>query len=147
MEIFNFRQLTPRIATAGQPTAAQLAAVAAAGYEVVINLALHTGDYALPDERGVVEGLGLRYEHIPVVWEQPTLADFDAFCAVMAQHAARRVFIHCVANFRASAFMFLYRVLVLGWPVADAAPDMAALWEPYDAWPAFIATALQRSAA
>ena len=27
------------------------------------------------------------------------------------------------------------------------APDMAALWEPYDAWPAFIATALQRSAA
>ena len=36
--IYNYRQLSERIATSGQPTEAQLAAIAAAGYPVVVNL-------------------------------------------------------------------------------------------------------------
>ena len=42
--------LSDRLATAGQPTEAELGAVAARGYEVVINLALTTSPGALPDE-------------------------------------------------------------------------------------------------
>ncbi|MGQ9491308.1 MAG: protein tyrosine phosphatase family protein [Anaerolineae bacterium] len=142
--ITNFRRLAPDLITGGQPTAAQLAAVATAGCEVVINLALHDASYSLPDERGSVEALGMTYEHIPVIWERPTGADLRAFFAVMERHAGRRAFVHCAANYRASAFILLYRVLRLGWRLEDALPDMRAVWNPadYPAWQAFINAAL-----
>jgi len=40
-DICGYRQADANRATSGQPTEAQLAAVADAGYEVVVNLALH----------------------------------------------------------------------------------------------------------
>ncbi|MCX7708047.1 MAG: protein tyrosine phosphatase family protein [Anaerolineae bacterium] len=138
--ITNFRRLAPDLITGGQPTEAQLASVAAAGFEAVINLGRLDPAYALPDERGTVAALGMVYEHIPVVWEQPTPADLDAFNAAMERYAGRRVFVHCAANYRASAFILLYRVLRLGWRLEDALPDMRAIWDPaeYPAWQAFI---------
>lgn len=38
-EIYNYLSLTESIATAGQPTERQIAAIAENGYEVVINIA------------------------------------------------------------------------------------------------------------
>lgn len=142
--VTNFRRLSDHLITGGQPTEAHLAAVAAAGCQVVINLGRLDPAYALPDERGTVEALGLIYEHIPVVWTQPTAADLDAFFATLARHAGRPVFVHCAANYRASAFILLYRVLRLGWRLEDALPDMRAIWDPaeYPAWQAFIEAAL-----
>lgn len=142
--ITNFRCLTPDLITGGQPTEAQLALVAAAGAEVVINLGRLDPAYALPDERGTVVALGMAYEHIPVVWADPTLANLHEFFAVMDRHAGRRVFVHCAANYRASAFILLYRVLRLGWRLEDALPNLQAIWDPaeYPAWQAFIEAAL-----
>ena len=143
-DIINFRRLSDHLITGGQPTEAELALAAAAGAEVVINLGRLDPAYALPDERGTVAALGLIYEHIPVVWAEPTAADLDAFFAAMARHAGRRLFVHCAANYRASAFNMLYRVLRLGWRIEDARPDMDAIWDPaeYPQWQAFIEAAL-----
>jgi protein tyrosine phosphatase (PTP) superfamily phosphohydrolase (DUF442 family) len=71
-DIKNFVYISDRLATAGQPTEDQLREIAKAGYEVVINLGLTGTDYALPDESGLVELLGLKYVHIPVKWESPS---------------------------------------------------------------------------
>jgi protein tyrosine phosphatase (PTP) superfamily phosphohydrolase (DUF442 family) len=138
--IRNYRRLGPDLITSGLPTEAQLSSVAAAGFEVVINLLPGGEPRALPDERGAVERLGMIYEHIPVVWAQPTRADLEQFFELMDKHAGRRLFVHCAANYRASAFILLYRVLRLGWPIEDALPDMRAIWNPaeYPAWQAFI---------
>ena len=146
--IINFRRLSDRLITGGQPTEAELALAAAAGAEVVINLGRLDPAYALPDERGTVAALGLIYEHIPVVWAEPTAADLDAFFAAMARHAGRRLFVHCAANYRASAFNMLYRVLRLGWRIEDAWPDLDAIWDPaeYPQWQAFIEAALDAGA-
>ena len=54
------------------------------------------------------------YEHIPVVWARAHPDRPGAFFAAMEWHAGRRVFVHCAANYRASAFIMLYRVLRLG---------------------------------
>ncbi len=145
--IINFRRLGPDLITGGQPTEAELALAAAAGAEVVINLGRLDPAYALPDERGTVAALGLIYEHIPVVWAEPTAADLDAFFAAMARYAGRRLFVHCAANYRASAFNLLYRVLRLGWRIEDALPDMHAIWDPaeYPQWQAFLENALDGS--
>lgn len=143
--IYNVRRLSDRLITGGQPTEEQLAALAAAGCEVVINLAPHEGERALPNERHTVEALGMTYEHIPVRWERPTPADLDAFLAAMERHRDRSLCVHCAANMRVSAFILLYRVLRLGWRVEDALPDLHALWQPNAVWQAFIDEALRRA--
>ncbi len=86
----------------------------------------------------------MTYVSVPVVWTAPTHADLEAFCVAMDRYADRRIFVHCVANMRASAFIMLYRVLRLGWRIEDALPDMRAIWNPagYPAWQAFIEAAL-----
>lgn len=136
--IYNYRRLTDLIATAGQPSEDELAAVARAGFDAVVNLALHDAEYSLPDERQTVESLGMRYIHIPVVWERPLRADLERFFDVMDELAGKPVFVHCAANKRVSIFMALYRQLRQGWSVEAVMPDIHALWEPDDVWRGFL---------
>ena len=136
--IYNYRRLTDLIATAGQPSEEELAAVARAGFEVVVNLALHDAEYSLPDERRTVESLGMRYIHIPVVWERPLRSDLERFFEVMDELPDKRVFVHCAANKRVSVFMALYRQLRQRWSADAVMPDVLAIWEPDDVWRRFL---------
>ena len=142
--IRDYRRLSNRLATAGQPSEVQLVAVADAGFGVVINLALSETSYSLPDERGTVEALGLAYEHIPVIWEEPILADFERFVQTMSRHADKRVFVHCAANMRVSVFVALYRITQLDWPVERAMAAVHDIWQPNETWQRFIKQVLAR---
>lgn len=130
--------MSPALATAGQPIAEQFQAVQAAGYEVVVNLAMPDSPKALPEERSIVESLGMEYIAIPVVWEEPTLEDFQRFVAALQATGDRPVFVHCIANMRVSAFLYLYRHLILGMDEATVRQDLHHIWEPNDRWQAFI---------
>lgn len=141
-EIAHYLPLTDAIATSGQPTAAQFAAIQQAGYEVVINLALPTSTGAIANEAELVTGLGLTYIAIPVLWETPQPSDFEQFCAAMQAHAHQKVYVHCAANMRVSAFMYLYRVLVLGTDPAIAATSLHQIWQPNPTWQQWIDTML-----
>ena len=136
--IYNYRQLTGLIATAGQPSEEELVAVARAGFEVVVNLALHDAEYSLPDERKTVESLGMRYIHILVEWERPRRSDLERFFETMDQLTGKKVFVHCAANKRVSVFMALYRQLRQRWPLDAAMTDVYAIWEPDDVWLRFL---------
>lgn len=137
-EIYHFRALDARLATGGQPLPAELEALAKVGFEVVINLAMPTSDNALPNEAELVRALQMDYIAIPVVWEAPQRQDFALFCAAMDANASRRRFVHCAANYRVASFMYLYRVVRLGWPSEMAAGDLYAVWRPDDTWDRFI---------
>jgi protein tyrosine phosphatase (PTP) superfamily phosphohydrolase (DUF442 family) len=137
-EIYAFRRVGPELGTGGQPTAAQFRAIRAAGFEAVINLALPTSDNALANEGSVVTGLGMVYVHIPVDFKAPTAEDFRRFCGIMDTLSERRVFVHCAANMRVSAFVFLYRVLRQQVPAGEAERDLRAIWEPDGVWSDFI---------
>lgn len=139
--IYNFWPLSEAIATAGQPTAEQFEAIQQAGYEVVINLAPVTSDKSLPNEQQLVEAHGMHYVHLPVRWEQPTQADLQQFFAVLEAHQDRKILVHCAANMRVSAFMYLYRRLRQGLSDAEARPDLHQIWHPNPVWQAFIAQA------
>lgn len=141
--ILNFRAMGPDLATAGQPDAHELEAVARAGFEVVIDLALLDADYSLPDEPERVRALGMVFEHVPVQWEAPTLDDLHRFFELMRRHRGRRIFLHCAANMRVSVFLALYRILELGWPPEQALAEVRQTWEPNAVWRAFIAQALE----
>ncbi len=131
-----------RIGTAGQPTAEQFAAIQAAGYRVVINLALPTSTNALPDEADRVTALGMTYVHIPVIWESPALQDLEGFFAAMERYREEKVFVHCALNMRVSAFIFLYRVIRLGVPPEEARGMLLQIWQPDEVWSRFIDQAL-----
>lgn len=140
--IYNYRRVSDLIGTSGMPTEAQLHDIAGAGFQVVINLDQLTSRHALPDERKTVEALGMTYVQIPVLWDAPTHANFVAFCAALEQFADRRVFIHCVANARASTFIALYRILRLGWPRETALQSVYAIYQPNATWQSFIESEL-----
>jgi uncharacterized protein (TIGR01244 family) len=138
--IYNWRAVDDAIGTSGQPTEAQLAGIAQAGFRTVINLALHDDPrYSLPDEAATVQSLGMRYVHIPVQFGSPTEADLLAFFAAMEAYGGEKVWVHCAANMRVSVFLGLYRVLRQGWPQEQAFELMRGLWEPNETWSAFIA--------
>jgi uncharacterized protein (TIGR01244 family) len=137
--IYNWRRLDERITTSGQPTEAQLAEICALGVRHIVNLALHTHEKALPDEAASVSRLGMTYIHIPVDFQNPTEQDFEQFCSAMANLEAVPVHVHCIANYRVSAFVYRYRRDVLGMDEPQARAEMEAIWQPEGVWSAFVA--------
>jgi protein tyrosine phosphatase (PTP) superfamily phosphohydrolase (DUF442 family) len=135
----NFREIDAGVCVAGQPSEAQLASAADRGVRLVINLALHNDPrYSLPDERGTVESLGMKYVHIPVQFKQPTLGDLEAFFTAMDEHPGEARLVHCAANYRVTAFLGLYYAIRLRKPLAEAFAPMRTVWEPDAVWSAFI---------
>ena len=137
--LLNRIDYSPSLTTSGQPTEAELALIASAGYDRVIFLAFSNHPKAVAHEDEIVRNLGLQFIHIPVEWESPDPADFGAFAAVMQTHGSGRTLVHCEVNFRASVFGFLYQVLFTGADVDEAMSLMQSIWVPNDTWEAFIA--------
>jgi uncharacterized protein (TIGR01244 family) len=136
--IYNWRRLDDRITTSGQPTEAQLADIHALGVRHIINLGLHSHEKALPDEAASVSRLGMTYIHIPVDFQSPTDGDFARFCSAMEQFKDVPVHVHCIANYRVSAFFYRYRRDVIGTDAAQARTDMEQVWQPEGVWAAFV---------
>jgi protein tyrosine phosphatase (PTP) superfamily phosphohydrolase (DUF442 family) len=143
-EIRSYLPISDTLATAGQPTPEQLAAVRDAGYQVVINLAMPTSTSALPNEAQIVAELGMDYVHIPVVWRNPTSADLERFFAAMDSYQGRKVFVHCGMNMRVSSFILLYRVIRQGVPLETARKALSRIWQPDATWQWFIDDSLAR---
>jgi protein tyrosine phosphatase (PTP) superfamily phosphohydrolase (DUF442 family) len=135
---YNWRRLDDRVTTSGQPTEQQLADIQALGVRHVVNLGLHTHEKALPDEAASVGRLGMTYIHIPVDFQNPTAEDFAQFCSVMARLKDVPVHVHCIANYRVSAFFYRYRRDVLGVDETEARAEMEEVWHPTGVWAAFV---------
>jgi protein tyrosine phosphatase (PTP) superfamily phosphohydrolase (DUF442 family) len=86
----------------------------------------------------VLADLGIRYFHHPVVFTAPKRDDFDGFVALFERCDDERIWVHCAANMRVSAFFYKYRVEQLGWDKACARTDMHKIWEPIKVWQQFI---------
>jgi protein tyrosine phosphatase (PTP) superfamily phosphohydrolase (DUF442 family) len=139
-EIYNFMHLSESLSSSGMPTADQMKSVAEAGTEVVINLAPQDVPNALPDEGKLVGSLGMEYLNFPVTWRAPEPAALTGFMDAMDARQDKKIHVHCEANYRASAFIMMYRVLRLGWKKEDAVPVMERMWNPEDfpIWQKFI---------
>ena len=135
--IRNFLRIDDRLATSGMPQPDDFAALRQAGFDVVINLALSTSDNALPNEGELVSAQGMTYVHIPVKFDAPQPADFERFTRVMDAALGQKVFVHCAANMRVSAFVFLHR-LRHGAERSSAESDLKKIWQPDGVWREFM---------
>jgi protein tyrosine phosphatase (PTP) superfamily phosphohydrolase (DUF442 family) len=129
-----YLRLDDSLSTSGMPQAEQFADIANAGFKVVINLALPTSDNALPNEGELVTRQGMSYVHIPVNFDHPAMEDFERFTQILSICSGQKVWVHCAANMRVSAFVFLHRLRTGSASRAEAERDLRKIWEPEDAW-------------
>ena len=98
------------IATAGQPTAAQIAEVAQAGVRTVLDLRA-AGEPRGFDETAAVTAAGMEYVVIPITPATLDDAAFDRFLAVMRDPAQRPVLVHCATANRVGGLLLPYFVI------------------------------------
>jgi protein tyrosine phosphatase (PTP) superfamily phosphohydrolase (DUF442 family) len=139
-EIYNYMQLNEFLFCSGMPTVQQIPSFSENGVQVVINLATSKSEGAVPNEKELVESQGIEYHNIPVDWAKPTMENLNNFFNIMDAHKESKVFVHCQANYRATAFITLYRILRLGWDREEAFVDLNKIWTPeeYPIWEDFI---------
>lgn len=137
-DIYNYIKISDFLATSGQPTIQEFPAIQQAGYQIVVNLALPESTNALPEEKQIVESQGMQYIHIPVVWEKPTIENLNDFFSVMEANTDKKVFVHCIANKRVSAFIYLYYRLHKQMSEEDAKKELYKIWVPNEIWQSFI---------
>ena len=133
-DIFNYLSISDLLATGGQPTEQQFISIKNNDYQVVINLALPTSENALPNEKQSVEYLGMEYINIPIEFDKPQVKEFKYFCQIVTEHQHKKIFIHCAANLRVSAFMYLYRQIYQGISQKEAVIDLEKIWKPNPTW-------------
>lgn len=136
--ILNWRRIDARLTTSGQPSEVALTELARLGVRHVINLGPHEHERALPDETASVAALGMHYTYIPVPFDAPEEAHYQAFCYAMAEHGEEPVHVHCIVNARVTAFLTRYRREVLGMAPAEARAPMDSVWRPGGVWAAFV---------
>jgi len=138
---YNFRRVNALVTTSGVVGPDRLKDLGPERYDVVVNLLPDESEYAVENERQVVEGQGIKYVHIPVDFKNPTLAGYDRFVSALDWAKERKVHIHCAANYRVSAFYALYAESRQIWSRAEAQEFIRDLWQPEErpGWPQFIA--------
>jgi uncharacterized protein (TIGR01244 family) len=114
-----------QVITSGLPTELQFEQLAQAGIKTVINLIPNDNPNALPNEQQIVTQLGMNYHNISVDWQQPTPENLQQFFSLMQQNGDAPVLVHCAANYRASAFYYLYQTS------QNTAPSMAEALTPW----------------
>lgn len=137
-EITNTIRISDRIYSSGQPEEQQFKYIREAGFQAVINLAMANSENAIPEEGNIVTAHRMTYLHIPVPFEAPTIGHLRQFIKTMAAFGDQKVWVHCVVNYRASAFLYQYQRLVEGATKVQAKKVMFPRWQPNDVWQKFM---------
>ena len=136
--ITNYIRVSDSIASSGQPKELEFKDIAQAGFEVVINLAMPNSENALPEEGYIVTARKMQYIHIPVPFEAPRPEHIKNFISVMNAFKGKKVWVHCVVNYRVSAFLFLYMRFVKNATIEEASKVILKSWKPNDVWASFM---------
>ncbi|AZI37284.1 hypothetical protein EGO55_15975 [Caenibius tardaugens NBRC 16725] len=128
-DIVNWQRLDPQTTTSGLLRASDVPLLSAIGVCHVINLAPDDNPLALPDEAGLLAQAGMNYTYIPVPFDAPTEDHYAAFVQALDQ-ADGPVHVHCIANWRVSAFFYRYHRDVLGMADDDARALLERQWTP-----------------
>ena len=137
-DIVNYINVSERIASSGQPEEHQFKLISSAGYNAIINLAMPNSENAIPEEGNIVTALKMTYVHIPVPFEAPEIAHLQEFINVMSALSKHKVWVHCVVNYRVSAFLYQYWRIVYKADPEDARKVMLSSWQPNEVWEQFM---------
>jgi protein tyrosine phosphatase (PTP) superfamily phosphohydrolase (DUF442 family) len=115
----NACQILPNVITGGQPTAAQLAALKAAGGGIVLDIRDPMEPRPI-DEPAEVKAQGLEYVNVPVSSSSLSDEKLERILAVLRNAGDRQVFFHCGSGNRVGGAMIPYLMLDQGMEEEDA---------------------------
>lgn len=141
----NVVAISDHLVTSGQPTPKSLASLRDEGFTAVIYLVPPGAPDAVANEPDLLREQGISYVNVPIAWERPSDADFDAFAAAMQQVGGRKVLVHCQVNLRASTMTFLYRAVMQRESPDKAYDRVAAVWVPNPVWKRYATAQLARA--
>ena len=137
--VFNYHNIDDLFATSGQPNAYQLRLIAQNGYEAVINLAPNSVfEGSVINEAEILTANKVKYIHIPVNFNKPKDEDFLKFVNCLEENKDKKIWIHCAANMRVSAFVYKYRRDILKLEDSEIIEDMNLIWSPNNVWSYFL---------
>lgn len=128
-DIACWQRINDRITSSGRLSAADPARLMELGVQCVINLALEGSPGALHGEAALMAEAGLGYIHIPVPFDAPDDSHFAEFAAAMALCSGGPVHVHCIMNWRVSAFLYRWN-RTCGMPEEEAGALMRVQWDP-----------------
>ena len=118
-DIEYYHRVDERVAFGGQPTPAQVVALAQAGFHSIVNLREQSEADAQPEVEAAKDA-GLAYFGLPVPKEQPSDEQVKMFLRLTDNAAIYPSFIHCATANRAAALWMVRRAVVDGWNVEAA---------------------------
>ncbi len=118
-EIEYYHRVSERVAFGGQPTPAQVVALAQAGFHSIVNLREESEADSQPEVEAAKDA-GLVYVGLPVPKAQPTDEQVRMFLRLTDNAGIYPVFIHCATANRAAALWMVRRGVVEGWSVEAA---------------------------
>jgi len=113
-KISNYIKVNKNISTSGLLSKADIKKISNKGFDVIINLSVDD-DRSLTHEGKIVSKNGMVYIHIPISWTKPQKDRMHLFFHILDGFIKedKKVFIHCMKNYRVSVFMYLYKRDVL----------------------------------
>ena len=137
--IYNYYKIPNLYETSGQPNKQQLKLLSKKDYKVVINLApsaIVKG--RILNEEEILKSQKVNYIHIPVDFNNPTKSDFKKFVLNIEKYKNEKIWVHCAANMRVSAFTYKYRRDILNLDHDEIIDDLKAIWIPNKVWKSFL---------
>lgn len=116
--------VTPDVALAGQPQAADWPALAQAGTNVVVNM--RSDPERATEQAQQATAAGLAYHHLPLPAYELEPEHVSHFAAILNRHRGQKLFIHCRTASRVALVWLLHRVQNEGWPLATAVAELTA---------------------
>ena len=128
-DIVAFQRLSERVTTSGRLQKPDPARLAQIGVKHVINLHMPDHPEALPNAEAAFAAQGIGYTQIPVPFAAPEEAHYAAFVDAL-EAADGPVHVHCIMNWRVSAFFYRYHRDACGMAEAEARALMERQWSP-----------------
>lgn len=108
-EVPNYHRVSPRLATAGQPSSEVLKKVKDLGFVTAVNL--RTPKEGVEADRKILEALGIRFVSVPVTPDSFSLADAKAVAAVLDDPKAGPVLLYCSSSNRVGGLWAVVQAL------------------------------------
>lgn len=125
---FSWQRLNEVVTTSGRLLDSDLQSLANMQVRHVIDLAPIEHEGALDDEEAKLARLGIEHTQICVPFNQPREEHYHAFVEAL-ESGPVPVHVHCIYNYRASAFFYRYHI-ENGMPESDARALMIPHWSP-----------------
>lgn len=128
-DIRGWQRLDAEVTTSGRIEDKDVMRLADLGVVHVVNLALETHPEALAAEGDKLAAQGIAYTHIPVPFDAPDEDHFSAFVKAV-ENGPKPVHVHCIMNWRVSAFFYRYNRDHRGLAETEARKLMERQWSP-----------------